>query len=757
MWKSFISKNKNLLIKRLDTIKYDYDYSRVSKKIKNQSDLPGLFASVNKIEGFVIKKRFNILRGLLKRSINSCTSLSKPFTNLYSIIDVDLLVTAYLILKKNSEIYLDNIHEENLLKRLRKLSEKIKNKKFRWSRQEGILKTKSIKTTIHTFVGIPDFEDQIVQKAIAMVLESIYEPIFESLDCNYGFRKFKGTHDAIKKIYLGVGSINQVIQGDTEFVFEYMEPEVLNKILCKKINDKNFITLIMKGLQCGSIHYGSQIDTLLEIPQGGICFPILFNVYMHALDVYIMKDIKFTIKMLNKKRIVYNNLVKNLKYKLIQNKIQTKQVFIRNHIKKDTIIKFNYYTRRFSLFKVYYIRFAGSWIILHNGNKILSKLIINKIESFLKTTLKLQLPPEKIFISNPIENFIKFLGFSIMFKTYQARKINKYCLPKNIIRPTIDIDLSTLFYKLVEKGYCCSNLKPKSMTQYTVFTDWEIIKRYNFVMLNLCNYYYPVLTKLSQLSRVLGGILYYSAIMTLAHKHKSTLSKITKQRFYTDITKLGLSFDYKPSQKVAHSRMRIVIEYSGRRNKKYIVLLNYLDLLATTRLLAEKYGKNKIKYLENFNTDFLNLARVNLNYYSRFEFSCLICGSQDSIEHHHINYIKKYLKIKFKVAKILLNKKQILVCHTCHKKLHVDKYEIFLLKYIWFRNFGNIVTNAETKYKNGKKKFSADQYHQLNPGNRTLRSVVREFSPNALSVLFFTKIHLSLNKNDHTYIRKRHR
>ena len=118
------------------------------KKIKKHSDMFGLFTLANQTHIFDLNKRSNILKGLHKRSFDSCTNsanLSKPFTNLYSIINIDLLITAYLNLKKNSETSIAKINEDLLLKKLHKLSERIKNKKFKWNRHGVILKLNLLK------------------------------------------------------------------------------------------------------------------------------------------------------------------------------------------------------------------------------------------------------------------------------------------------------------------------------------------------------------------------------------------------------------------------------------------------------------------------------------------------------------------------------------------------------------------------------------------------------------------------------------
>ena len=130
-------------------------------------------------------------------------------------------------------------------------------------------------------LGIPTFEDRIIQEAIRIILNVIYEPTFEKNNLNYGFRENKSTHHAILKTkYNGTG-LSMAIEGYIKGAYDNVDHDILLKILSHRILDKDFLKLIYQGFKCGLLDQGQYQDTITGVPQGGIASPILFNIYMH--------------------------------------------------------------------------------------------------------------------------------------------------------------------------------------------------------------------------------------------------------------------------------------------------------------------------------------------------------------------------------------------------------------------------------------------------------------------------------------------
>jgi group II intron reverse transcriptase/maturase len=142
-------------------------------------------------------------------------------------------------------------------------------------------------------LGIPAVEDKMVQKAIAKILEAIYDPGF--LATSYGFRKGKSQHDALSAIDKTITArpINYVIDADIKGFFDTVDHRWMVKFLEHRIADKNLIRLIVRFLKSGILEEGKYWQTEHGTPQGGIISPILSNIYLHyVLDLWIEKKIR---------------------------------------------------------------------------------------------------------------------------------------------------------------------------------------------------------------------------------------------------------------------------------------------------------------------------------------------------------------------------------------------------------------------------------------------------------------------------------
>lgn len=141
-------------------------------------------------------------------------------------------------------------------------------------------------------LGIPAYEDKLVQGVIAEILSAIYEPKF--YDFSLGFRTGKSCHDAIK--YLNkilMGRTLWVVDADIKGFFDNVDHEWMIKFLEHEIEDKNFLRYIKRFLKSGMMRSGKYIATDSGVPQGGLCSPIMANVYLHyVLDLWFEKKVK---------------------------------------------------------------------------------------------------------------------------------------------------------------------------------------------------------------------------------------------------------------------------------------------------------------------------------------------------------------------------------------------------------------------------------------------------------------------------------
>jgi len=142
-------------------------------------------------------------------------------------------------------------------------------------------------------IGIPTFEDKVLQRAVAMVLEAIYEQDF--LDCSYGFRPDKSAHQALEALWKSLMDVNGgwVIEVDLKDFFGSLDHSQLRGFLDRRVKDGVIRRVIDKWLQAGVMEEGCVRHPETGSPQGGVISPILSNVYLHeALDVWFERQVK---------------------------------------------------------------------------------------------------------------------------------------------------------------------------------------------------------------------------------------------------------------------------------------------------------------------------------------------------------------------------------------------------------------------------------------------------------------------------------
>jgi RNA-directed DNA polymerase len=141
-------------------------------------------------------------------------------------------------------------------------------------------------------IGIPTFEDKIVQRAVAMVLEPIVEQDF--LDCSYGFRPGRGAHHALGQLWQQAMDLHGgwVLDIDLRDFFGSLDHHVVRELLAKRVADGRIQQLIGKWLRAGVMEGGRVSVPEKGSPQGGVISPVLANLVLHhVLDLWFVKDV----------------------------------------------------------------------------------------------------------------------------------------------------------------------------------------------------------------------------------------------------------------------------------------------------------------------------------------------------------------------------------------------------------------------------------------------------------------------------------
>lgn len=213
-------------------------------------------------------------------------TLSVKYSKLETLINhvnYDSLKAEHRSQLKNKAVGVDKVtkeeYEENLDDNLNDLISRMK--KFSY-RPQPVRRTWIPKANGKTRpLGIPSYEDKLVQGVMANILNEVYEPRF--LDCSYGFRPNRSAHDAIKKVndLITFKKVNYILDCDIKGFFDNVNHDWLMKFLENDIADKNFLRYVVRFLKAGAMVEGQYESTKVGTPQGGLISPVLANVYLH--------------------------------------------------------------------------------------------------------------------------------------------------------------------------------------------------------------------------------------------------------------------------------------------------------------------------------------------------------------------------------------------------------------------------------------------------------------------------------------------
>jgi group II intron reverse transcriptase/maturase len=505
-------------------------------------------------------------------------------------------------------------------------------------------------------LGIPSFEDKLVQEVLRMVLESIYEGKFE--DTSHGFRPERSCHTAIMQIQKRFSGVRWFVEGDIEGFFDNIDHHIIISLLRKNIEDEKFINLIWKFLKAGYIEDWKWHKSYSGTPQGGIISPILSNIYLHELDNF-MKEYKETFDKGKKRRhsneyvnvatlirqykkridVVGKETEKGIEYLQKLKELETK---LRNIPSKDEMDE--------NFRRLLYTRYADDFVVGVIGAKEDAEKIKEDLTMFLKTKLNLQLSQEKTIITNSAEK-ARFLGYDIT--TERSKDFTVHRSDGRISRQNMHIKLYVPYEKwegkLRELGVLeiskDDKWKGKARPQLQQNEDLEILMQYNSEIRGLYNYF-----RLANNASVLHKFYYImkeSMLKTFASKYRTSASKIWKK--YSMDGKFRVKYRTKKGEKFAYLIDNVFVKDSTIKKKDSNIdeLPNTIQFTARTslvdRLKAEK---------------------------------CEMCGKTDKLEMHHIRKLKdlkgKKLWEKHMIAR---QRKTIALCLECHVKLHNGKLD----------------------------------------------------------------------------------
>nr|WP_247333783.1 reverse transcriptase domain-containing protein [Bradyrhizobium sp. 147] len=284
-------------------------------------------------------------------------------------------------------------------------------------------------------LGIPTVEDRLVQEAVRILLEAIYEPVF--LDESHGFRPRRSCHTALKSIKKTWTGCKWLVEVDVRGFFDNIDHDILLGLLKKRIDDDRFIALIEGMLKAGYMEDWVYGRTYSGTPQGGIVSPLLANIYLHELDQH-MQTMKTGFDKGRDRRPFPRYAALERRVLSLRRKIERLRADGADRAEIDAAVAeikaINKERRKVpsvdpmdpNFKRLRYCRYADDFLIGVIGSKREACEIMDCVEQFLTQTLKLTVSPEKSGVYAASKG-VTFLSYRIStYTSYGAgRKSNR--------------------------------------------------------------------------------------------------------------------------------------------------------------------------------------------------------------------------------------------------------------------------------------------------------------------------------------------
>lgn len=491
-------------------------------------------------------------------------------------------------------------------------------------------------------LGIPSWSDKLLQEVIRSILEAYYEPQFS--DLSHGFRPKRGCHTAltaIKRVWHGT---KWFIEGDIRSCFDKINQEILLKILQSDIQDNRFLRLVKHLLQAGYLENGQQTPTLSGTPQGSILSPILSNLYLNKLDQFVEQTLipRYTQGKRRAPNSVYSKLTNRIYHLRQRGQVAPAKVLekLRRSLPANDPNDPHY--RR-----LHYVRYADDFLLGFAGPKQEAEVIREHLRKFLREQLKLELSEEKTLITHATTEKARFLGYDISVMqcntktTHHRRSINggiALRIPASFIDDRCQ--------RYMKRGKATHRLERTHNTDYSIICQYQSEYR-GYVQ------YYQLADNIAWLNQ-LYWVMRSSLLMTLAHKHQSTVAKMARKCATTVQT--------------ADGPRRCLTVSVPRVNKKP---------------LMARFGGIPLKVNPTATIEDLALTkpipgRTELLKRLLAE-TCEVCGVTENIEVHHIRKLAdvnpKGRKPKPDWMHLMASRqrKTLVLCRDCHKNLHAGR------------------------------------------------------------------------------------
>lgn len=585
----------------------------------------------------------DIILGIIRERGTRGLPLEDIYRQLYN---PTLYLLAYARLYANKGAMTRGVTSETVdalsLRKIEQLIDDLRHERYRWTpvrrtyvpKKNGKLRP----------LGIPSWTDKLLQEVIRLILEAYYEPQFS---CHsHGFRPGRGCHTGLGAIEQTWTGTKWYIEGDIRACFDSLDHTVLVDTLREKLHDNRFIRLIQALLIAGYLEDWRHHPTLSGCPQGGVCSPILSNIYLDRLDRYVTETLlpAYTRGEKRQHSPRYNTLRVREHYSRKRGQQDRAQELRRQRQRLPARDPLDPAYRRLR-----YVRYADDFCLGFAGPKEEAEAIKHQLKTFLHDHLKLELSEEKTLVTHASTHAARFLGYElrVQYRDDKRDQTDRRCINGHV---GLRVPAQVIAHKCalyMRRG------KPHHRTDLVVDTDFSILARYQAEYRGVVQYYL-LAQNVSWLWR-LHWVMRRSLLKTLAHKHKCSVAKIACK--------------YQARVETPHGPMKCLQVTVPRAGKQPLVArFGGLPLHRQPRaVLTDLLVTNKRKPARS---ELLRRLLAN---------ACECCGSTDQVEVHHIRKLADLNRpgqaakpwwVRLMAAR---RRKTLVVCRACHQAIHAGR------------------------------------------------------------------------------------
>jgi group II intron reverse transcriptase/maturase len=485
-------------------------------------------------------------------------------------------------------------------------------------------------------LGLPSWSDKLVGEVVRLLLEAYYEPTFS--DRSHGFRPRKGCHTALREVANTWTGTTWFIEADIADCFGSLDHQLMLSILGEKILDGRFLRLVGGMLTAGYLEDWKWGATLSGVPQGGVASPILSNIYLHKLDMFVEQVLipEYTRGGRRKRNPAYRTVEHGVARARRRGDRDAVRSLRRQQFRLPSQDPYDPDYRRLK-----YVRYADDHLLGFAGPKAEAQQIRQRLADFLRDDLKLELSPDKTLITHARSSAARFLGYEITIQS-DNRQLTR---GRRAVNGQTQLRVPTDVIK-AKCGPYLTRGEPARQAPMTREDDYTIVASYGARYRGIVQYYL-LAGDVHRLHR-LRWVMETSMLKTLAGKHRSSVSKMARK--------------FKAKTDTPHG-LRTCFEARFERDGRPALVARFGGIALRRQKLAVLTDREPIRTYPNKQL----ISRLLAN-------RCELCGRTEQVQVHHVRKLADLAMsgdppewVAFMANK---RRKTLVVCGGCHDQIH---------------------------------------------------------------------------------------